>query len=175
METGLVHVYTGDGKGKTTAAIGLAVRALGAGGRVLFAQFMKGGETGELEVFQKLENIHVMRCQKHFPFYSQMTNEQKKEQRKQHDKMLCEIVDTVRQHRIDVLVLDEITYPCRWGLIDVEQVKQLLTLAEGKIEVVCTGRDPEDWLLDRADYITNMQAVRHPFEKGIGARAGVEY
>lgn len=170
-----MHVYTGDGKGKTTAAIGLAVRALGVGGRVLFAQFMKGGETGELEVFQNLENIHVIRCEKHFPFYSQMTDGQKAEQRKQHDQMLYEMTEMVMQHQIDVLVLDEITYPCRWGLVDVEQVKELLKLAKGQIEVICTGREPEDWLLDRADYITNMQAVRHPFEKGIGARMGIEY
>lgn len=175
METGLLHVYAGDGKGKTTAAIGLAVRAAGAGRRVLFVQFMKGGETGELESFRKLDNIVVMRCEKHFPFYSQMTDEEKTEQRKQHNKMLYEILKQVQQCQIDVLVLDELTYPCQWDLIDSEQVKKLLELARGQVEVVCTGRNPQDWLLAMADYITDMQAVRHPYEKGITAREGIEY
>lgn len=175
METGLLHVYTGDGKGKTTAAIGLAVRAAGAGKRVIFAQFMKGGQTSELDAFRILENIRMLRCEKQFPFYSQMSDKEKVEQRKQHDKILDEIFKIVKQNQIDVLILDEITYPCQWELIDVERVKELLTLAKGHIEVVCTGRNPADWLLDKADYITDMRAIRHPFDKGVGARKGIEY
>lgn len=165
----------GEGKGKTSAAIGLAVRAAGRGKHILFAQFMKGGETGELVSFHRLENFRVIRCESKFPFYSQMTDAEKAQQRVEHDRMLCDIREMVEQRRIDVLVLDEITYPCQWELINVEQLREILKLARGHVEVVCTGRGPADWLLDMADYITDMQAVRHPYERGVAAREGIEY
>lgn len=175
METGLLHVYTGEGKGKTTAAIGLAVRAAGTGKRVLFAQFMKSRETGELTALRMLENVDVLRCEQSFPFYNRMTDAQRAAQRREHDKMLDGIFGQVRRRRTDIVILDEITFPCLWDLVDVERLREVLALAKGHTEVVCTGRNAPDWLLDGADYITVMQAERHPFTQGVNAREGIEY
>lgn len=175
MQNGLMHLYWGDGKGKTTAAIGLAVRAAGTGEKVIFAQFMKGGQTGELAVLQGIETIQVMRSDKEFPFYAQMTQEQKQELTAIHNKILDDILQKVTAGKYGMVVLDEITYPNEWGLLDCGKLRKLLKTAEGKIEVVCTGRNPASFLWDSADYITEMKAIRHPFEKGIGAREGIEY
>ncbi len=175
MQNGLMHLYLGDGKGKTTAAVGLAVRAAGTGEKILFAQFMKGGKTGELESLRKLENIRVLRSEKEFPFYEQMTQEQKKEQTEIHTWILDEVIASAQSGEAGLIVLDEVTYPFRWGLMDCERLKTFLQWAKGKIEVVCTGRNPDGFLLDCADYITEMKKIRHPYDKGIDAREGIEY
>lgn len=175
MQMGLLHVYMGEGKGKTTAAIGLAVRAAGAGKKVIFAQFMKGGITGEMESFDKIDNITVLRCDKQFPFYDKMTAEQKNEQKELHDKILEQLMQAVCLGSCDVIVLDEVTYPWQWELIDICKLQAMLEMAQNKVEIVCTGRQPDAWLISRADYVTEMRAIRHPFEMGIKAREGIEY
>lgn len=173
--SGLMHVYCGDGKGKTTAAVGLAVRAVGTGKRVLFVQFMKGGKTGELQTFQMLSNVTVLRSDKKFPFYSQMTKEQKEKQTAIHNQILEKIEQALQQQIFEILILDEVTYPYQWGMVDRERLLRILDDAKERAEVICTGRNPEQELLDRADYITEMKCVRHPYEKGIAAREGIEY
>lgn len=175
MEKGLMHVYCGDGKGKTTAAAGLALRAAAVGEKVVFAQFMKGGRSGETEVLSHMEGITVLKSEKRFPFYEQMTDSQKGELKNIHNAMLEEIAAKVQDGLCGLVVLDEITYPCNWGLIDQEKLQTLLKNAKGRTEIVCTGRNPADFLLEQADYITEMKCIRHPFEKGIAAREGVEY
>ncbi len=171
----LMHLYYGDGKGKTTAAIGLAIRAAGTGKKVLFTQFMKGSRTGELEELQRIGNVTVLRGEKRFPFYHDMTPEQKKEQTGLHNQMLDTILTAIRQEKYDLIVLDEITYPCQWNLIDEEKLKEMVLAARGITELVCTGRNPDAFFLEHADYISEMKCVRHPFEKGIRAREGIEY
>ncbi len=175
MQMGLLHMYMGEGKGKTTAALGLAMRAAGAGKKVIFAQFMKGGATGELLSLEKLENIRVMRCEKQFPFYHQMSSEQKKEQRKLHDDMLTKLLRSVKEKDCAMVVLDEITYPWQWELVDTSMLLALFQCARDSVEVVCTGRHPDPWLMEHADYITEMREIKHPYKKGIGARQGIEY
>lgn len=175
MEKGLMHVYYGDGKGKTTAAAGLALRAAAAGEKVIFAQFMKGSESGEAEVLSHMEDVTVLKSEKQFPFYEQMKDSQKKELRSIHNAILEELAARIEAGECGLAVLDEITYPCNWGLIDQEKLQTLLKNAKGRTEMVCTGRNPADFLLEQADYITEMKCIRHPFEKGITAREGVEY
>lgn len=175
MEKGLMHVYCGDGKGKTTAAVGLAVRAAGAGKRVLFTQFMKGGKTAELKSLQTLENITVLRSEKKFPFYRDMTSEQKSEQTCIHNQILNTIAEALQKDRYDLIVLDEVTYPYSWELLDGRRLREILVSARGRTELVCTGRNPDAIFLECADYITEMKCVRHPFEKGVTAREGIEY
>lgn len=175
MQNGLMHLYMGDGKGKTTAAVGLAVRAAGAGENVIFAQFMKGGKTAELESLKKLEHIRILRSDKEFPFYGQMTQEQKEEQTEIHNRILDAVTASVQAGETGLIVLDEITYPVRWGMIDCEKLKLCLQLAKGKTEIVCTGRNPDAFLLECADYITEMKNIRHPYENGIAAREGIEF
>lgn len=175
MENGLMHLYYGDGKGKTTAAVGLAVRAAGTGKKVLFAQFMKSDKTGELAALKSLSCVTVLRGEKAFPFYRKMTEEDKVEQTRIHNRILEDILDMLQKNTYDVIVLDEITYPYEWELIDCEKVRELIQTAHGRAEVVCTGRNPDVFFLDYADYITEMKNIRHPYEKGIKAREGIEY
>lgn len=172
----MIQVYCGDGKGKTTAAIGQLVRAAGNGWKVCFSQFMKGNDTGELEVLRRLSEVTIYRSDKNFGFYSRMTDEQKKELTDIHNQILNKLLQAVEQDECRMIVLDEVTYPVTWGLLSDDRLKQLLKLAQTKdVEVVITGRNPADFMLETADYITEMKAVRHPYEKGVTARKGIEY
>lgn len=169
----MIHLYTGDGKGKTTAAIGLAVRAAGCGLSVMFSQFMKGNDTGELRSLEKLENVRILRSDCNFGFYSSMSDADKRALTEIHNRILDRLLAAAQSRTCQMLVLDEITYPVKWGLLDTEKLRTLL--ACGDVELVCTGRDAAQFLRDAADYITEMRCVRHPFDKGVAARRGVEY
>lgn len=171
----MIHLYCGDGKGKTTAAEGLCLRAAGAGIEVVFVQFMKGGLTSELHSFEKLTDIKVIRNRKDFGFYKNMSEEDKRQIRASHDANLKEACGLVAEGRCGLLVLDEITYPYRLGLVDRGLVEGLLNGKPEEMELVLTGRNPEQIFIDKADYITRMCCVRHPYEKGVGARRGIEY
>lgn len=174
-DPGLTHLYHGDGKGKTTAAIGLAVRAAGAGKRVVFAQFLKGNDTSELRSFEKIENIAVIRNTKDFGFFFQMSDSEKQEIRKMHTDNLKIIIGIIKNGECDVLILDEITYPYNWNIIDKQLLEELITTKPYEMELVLTGRDPADYLVEHSDYITEMKCIRHPFEKKIAARKGIEF
>lgn len=172
----MIQLYTGEGKGKTTAAIGQAVRAAGNGWRVLFAQFMKGNDTGELRVLEQLPQVTICRSSKQFGFYNTLTEEEKRELTAIHNNILDGLLKEAGEHSCDMIILDEITYPVKWELLDDGKLQRLLQYAaEGKPELVLTGRQPAGFLEESADYITCMQCVRHPYQKGITARKGIEY
>lgn len=186
----MIHLYTGDGKGKTTAAIGLAVRAAGDGMNVFFSQFMKGNDTGELHALRQLPNVRILRSDRDFGFYRSQTPEDKAALTEIHNQILDELITAARSGQTQMIILDEITYPVQWHLLDEGKLRELLACAGGHAvssavqqnslpdflpELVLTGRNPADFLTDTADYITEMKAVRHPFTKGVGARRGVEY
>lgn len=172
--SGLVHIYTGDGKGKTTAAIGLAVRSAGCGNRVLLLQFMKGRDTGELHSLALIPNMEVFRLDRDYGFYKWMTQAQRQTVRCQHDAMLQKALDALATGDYGLIVLDEAISAYRHELLNREALMQLLSM-DTDAERVLTGRDAPPELLEKADYITQMNAVRHPMEKGIAARKGVEY
>ncbi len=174
----MIHIYHGDGKGKTTAAIGLSVRAAGSGYKVFFTQFMKGGKTGELKTLSKIDGISISRCSKDYPFFRNMTEEEKAEQTVEHNLLLgslIEICKDKKQGEKYLIILDELVYPINYGLVDKDLVYKLLEFSGEDYEMVVTGRNPKKWLLDMADYITEMRCERHPYEKGIVAREGIEY
>ncbi len=175
LDMGYMHLYTGDGKGKTTAAVGLTIRAAGSGAKVLFCQFLKGGETGEEQILSSLANVSVCRREKPLPFLWDMTGEEKEEVRDWNDQTLAVIKDAVQNKQYDMIVLDEITYPCTFGLIKESELKELLGKALGQVEMICTGREAPVWMLEMADYVTEMKAVKHPYDKGVAARKGVEF
>ncbi|HJA93413.1 MAG TPA: cob(I)yrinic acid a,c-diamide adenosyltransferase [Candidatus Eisenbergiella merdipullorum] len=178
MEKGLIHLYTGEGKGKTTAAVGLAVRAAGAGKKVAFVQFMKGRDTGELHSLCRIPGIEILRSDRDFGFYPHMTDAQKEELTRIHNSLLKQTLTWTLGGEADVVVLDEVTYPLNWNLLDETLLRRLLSRTDDKPyfpEIVCTGRDPQEWLVDCADYVTRMECVKHPFDRGIGAREGIEY
>ena len=148
---GLIHCYTGDGKGKTTAALGQLIRMNGWGEKTVFCQFMKGNDTGELHSLENIKGVI-------------------------HNRLLEELLMLQEKEEAGLIVLDEITYPVEYGLININRLKLLLKRAgEKKCELVLTGRDPADFLMESADYITRMEKRRHPFDKGVMARKGIEY
>ena len=170
----MLHLYTGDGKGKTTAAVGLAARAAGRGIRVCFAQFMKGNESGEIVSLAQIPKVTVHRSNKVFGFYNDLTDEEKAELTDIHNDILREVLIRAKTGMCGMVILDELTYPLMWNLVNMELVKSLLALSKN-IEIVVTGRNAADFLVEQADYITEMKAVRHPFDKGVQARIGIEY
>lgn len=179
-ERGLTHLYTGDGKGKTTAAIGLAVRAAGAGKKVIFAQFMKGRDTSEIGVLCSVPGITVLRNDKDLGWFKKDDAKQAKAYTKVHDQILDEIETFIMNDKCDVLILDEVTYPYNYGIIDKDRLSAIIERSFSSdnadaIEIVLTGRDAPRFMQGVADYITQMSKVRHPFDSGIPAREGIEF
>lgn len=172
QQNGLIHIYTGNGKGKTTAAIGLAVRATGAKKKVLFAQFMKGSDTAELIPMQKL-GITTLRNGSSVKFVFQMDEEEKQLYRAQQTGNFEAAIGAC--NHFDMLVLDEISSAIAMGMVPLDSVTTFLSSKPPALEVVLTGRDFPEELLAGAHYISNIQAVRHPYEQGIQARKGIEF
>lgn len=170
----MLQLYTGDGKGKTTAAIGQAARAAGRAWKVYFAQFMKGNDTGELYSLQRLPEVTILRSGKNFGFYSSMSAEDKRELTGIHNAILDRLLEAAETGSCDLIVLDEVTYPVNWELLDRNRLERLLALSD-RTEIVMTGRNAADFLQERADYITEMKCIRHPYEKGVSARRGIEF
>lgn len=172
----MIQLYCGDGKGKTTAALGQLLRMSGWGERTVFCQFMKGNDTGELKSLVLLPGVQILRSEKNFGFYKSMTDKEKQELTEVHNRLLSELLAVQEEEKAAMIVLDEITYPVKYGLIDRERLEIFLKNArKRKCEIILTGRDPADFLMENADYITRMEMIRHPFDKGVLARKGIEY
>ena len=171
MERGMIHLYHGDGKGKTTAAMGLALRAAGSGKRVVIVQFLKDGTSHEVRMLSKLPGVTVLAGKACSVFTWDMTEEQKKATRELHDKNLKKALAA----SCDLLVLDEVCGACTQGLVTQEPLQQLTEHKPEGLELVLTGRNPQPFMLEHADYITEMVKRRHPFDRGIAAREGIEF
>lgn len=167
---GLVHLYWGSGKGKTTAAMGLALRALGAGRRVVIVQFLKGAETGEVPLLRRL-GATVLRGKAGQKFVFQMDGEEKAETR----RLQTENLRAALALPADLLILDEACAAWQLGMVDGELLRAAVEHKPAAQELVLTGREPADWMLAAADYSTEMNCRRHPYERGIAARKGVEF
>lgn len=167
----MIHIYTGSGKGKTTAAVGAAVRMAGYGRKVLFAQFLKGARTGETELLQSAPDITVLRCDKKYGFFGSMTDDDKENIKASHNKNLSYIIE--RMQEFDMIVLDEIFDALNYNLADYKTVRQIAENFGG--ELLMTGRNPDKYFEDAADYITEMKKIKHPYDNGVLAREGIEY
>lgn len=173
---GYVHIYCGDGKGKTTAAVGLAVRAAGRGKKVLIARFLKTDDSGEVPVLGDIPGITVIPCKKTFGFYFQMTEEQKKEAALYYGGLFQTTSARAVEESFDLLILDEIMAVVNYKLVDEEAVINFIKTRPGKLELVLTGRDPSEAVAAQADYISEIRMVRHPYDtEGLPARMGIEY
>lgn len=170
-----VHVYCGEGKGKTTAAMGLAVRAAGREKKVLITRFLKTDQSGEVKPLSQIPGITVTPCEKSFGFYFQMTDDEKKEAAIYYDALWKETAKKAVDLGFDLLVLDEVMAAMSFGFVKEEEVKAFLRERPPGLEVVLTGRDPSEAILDLADYVSELHKVKHPYDKGIRAREGVEY
>lgn len=182
---GLLIIHTGDGKGKTTAALGLALRSWGDGFRVLILQFIKGGWTyGEMTAIEKLSElpselstggkIELRRCGKGFSRRS-ATEDEKRQHIEAAELALQEAEKEICSGDWDLIILDEINYAIKFGLIGIEAVKAVLEQRSPKLHIVLTGRDAAPELQDMADLVTEMTLVKHPFQKGIKAQRGIEF
>ena len=170
---GLVEVFTGDGKGKTSAALGVALRALGRGLRVYIVFFMKGDfPYGEQKILSELSNVTVERFG--FQDFTDPDNV-KPEEKKEARKALEAGRKAMLSLEYDVVILDEVNVAIAWKLIDVDDVVKLIHDKPENVELVLTGRYADPKLIKLADLVTDMVKVKHPYDKGILSRKGIDY
>jgi len=171
----MIHLYIGDGKGKTTAAVGLATRAAGCGRNVVFAQFLKGSNTGEIVSLETL-GVRVIRSERNMGFIWNMDSEKQDAFRMEQARLLEAVAEMVfGVPSADVLILDEALDGIATNMLDDGAFMDLITRKPDGLEIVITGRAAPDWLTERADYITEMKKIRHPYDLGAVARQGIEY
>lgn len=171
---GLIHIYCGDGKGKTTAAIGLAVRCAGRGNKVLLVQFLKSRDSGELYSLAKLPDIEVMRGKESKKFTFQMNEEEKHALLIEHNKMFEQVLAKIKNGGYSLLILDEVIGALNAKVFEMPKLIEFLRHKPENLEVVLTGRNPAPELVEIADYVSEMRKIKHPMDKGIMAREGIE-
>ena len=169
----MIHIYCGDGKGKTTAAMGLAVRMAGSGGGVLIGQFFKDGSSSEIPMLRQLPGITVKLCPTAPGRFSRLTETQRVQAREDYSRYLETLLNEASG--FDMLVLDEILSACNRQVVSEERLLSFLDSLPEKPEVVLTGRNPSRKLLERGDYVSEIREIQHPFQKGVPARLGIEY
>jgi len=173
---GLLIVYTGDGKGKTTAALGLCVRAVGYGKKVAIVQFVKGSwHYGELDGIKRLEpEVQIIRKGKGFVGIID-----DKLPRDEHEKAAAEALqfasELIKSNEYDIVILDELSVAVFLGLIDIGDVLKMLQDKPENLDIVITGRSAHDKLIEIADLVTEMREIKHPYRKGIMAKEGIDY
>ncbi|MDR3363685.1 MAG: cob(I)yrinic acid a,c-diamide adenosyltransferase [Clostridiales Family XIII bacterium] len=178
----MIHLYVGDGKGKTTAAVGLAVRAAGSGKRVVFVQFLKGSETGEVSSLAAL-GIPVIRMKQNLGFVWTMDDAEKEQCRAAQARLLeearaaapFESDATGSASPAGVIVLDEALDAVGVGMLEEDALRAFAEKQPAGTELVVTGRIAPGWLMEKADYITEMLKVKHPYDRGVMARTGIEF
>ena len=170
-EVRYIHVYTGDGKGKTAAALGLTLRAVGAGWRVLFGQFLKHGEFSEIKALKKFGGQVTIRQYGSGRFIKGRPSEKEIEMAL---AGLSEIMQVMEDGKYDLIVLDEINVAVHFGLISLKSIKSLLEKRPQNLELVLTGRWAPKEIMERADLVTEVRMIKHYFSKGVPARKGIE-
>jgi cob(I)alamin adenosyltransferase len=179
LEKGLIQIYTGDGKGKTTAAFGLALRAAGQGNKVLIYQFLKPpsldiGERFALEL--GVLRIRAEAVDLPWELSESLKNEQAVDQmRTAISGALEKIAQTAKKRLYDVIILDEIVFCLSKGLAGLEDIKNIVDRKDPAVEIVMTGRGASRELIEMADLVTEMKKIKHPFDKGLPARCGIEF
>ena len=179
LKKGLVQIYTGDGKGKTTAAFGLALRAAGQGNKVLICQFLKPpsldlGERSALQLGQK--QIKVEAIDQPWDMTRSFDDEKTfATMQAAISEALARITWAAEEISYNVIILDEIVFCISRGLAKLEDVKNIIDRKDAAVEIVLTGRGATEELMEMADLVTEMKNIKHPFDKGIKARCGIEF
>lgn len=171
-QRGCVQVYTGDGKGKTTAAVGLAIRAAGAGLRVYFTQFCKGQDTGERVAFERFPDLITW---SHSGSRAFIMGPPTPEDRAQAQETLAALREALTSGEYHIVIADEFNVATDLGLVSVAEAEALLDARPEGVELVLTGRRAAPEIIQRADLVTEMLAVKHPYQSGLQARRGIEY
>jgi cob(I)alamin adenosyltransferase len=178
LEKGLVQIYTGDGKGKTMAAIGLALRAAGHGNKVLIYQFLKPSslDIGERRTLSSVKAIKVEVMD--IPWDMAKSPKDPKAIKTAQDTIhiaLNRLTESAAKRQYDILILDEIVYCHSKGLAKLEDIKKLIEKRDSHVEIILTGRGASQELIDMADLVSEMKNIKHPFDKDIAARRGIEF
>jgi cob(I)alamin adenosyltransferase len=168
--SGLIQVYTGDGKGKTTAALGLAIRAAGQGMKVIFIQFLKDQACGEISFVSRYPGFNLVPMSK-----GESLCRSRDDLRREIQKMLSYAEEQMLSSQYNLLVLDEIFIAIHQRLISTQQVLDLLDRKPDPVELILTGRYAPREIIQRANLVTEMRMIKHPYQEGILARAGIEY
>ena len=172
MKQGLLIVNTGNGKGKTTAALGAALRAAGTGMKVCIIQFLKGSwKYGELESLKKIPEIEILQMGTGFTWEKESLDEDRKLARIAWDK--CR--EAALSGKYGMVIFDEINYVLHYGLLDVHEVLQFLRERPEGLHIILTGRNAPEAVQELADTVTEMREVKHHFKKGVKAQEGIEY
>ncbi len=173
---GLVHIYTGDGKGKTTAAVGLGIRACGRGKKVLMLQFLKGSQTGEMLIIQKLmPDFELYRHTEFKKFTWEMNQDELEEMKRDAKNTFQYALDEAKSGNRDIIILDEINLVITSGFLDIEDVLDFIKNKPAELEIVMTGRYAPAELIKLADYVSEIKEVKHPYSVGIPGREGIEF
>jgi cob(I)alamin adenosyltransferase len=172
MKTGYVHLYTGNGKGKTTAALGLALRAAGAGKKVFIAQFAKGRHSSEHAALARLKDLITFRLYGLKTFVGKTLSVK---ERQAAGKGLADASEAMSGGRYDMVILDEAAYAASVGLVSTSRILEAVAGRKGSVEVVITGRNAPRALSEAADLITEMKMKKHYYTAGIKARKGIEF
>lgn len=171
----MIQIYTGDGKGKTTAAIGQGIRAAGNGFKVIMVQFLKSGETGELNIIRNIDNFEIKRFEREKGFTWELNEEELDELRGEIKTAYNYIKKVVKNNECNMLIIDEIMAVLKNKFLSEEEVLELLNMSNEEMEIVLTGRDVPQVLVERADLVTEMKLIKHYYNKGIPARKGIEF
>ena len=171
----MIHVYYGDGQGKSTAAAGLAARAAGNGMRVMFVQFLKTDSSGERLSLEKLETVTLTPCPRELKFTFEMDEQEKQQASAMFRNLFERSVSAALSQRYDMIILDEIFDAVNEGMLGEGQVFEFIANAPASMEIIMTGHDPSDRFIDTADYVTEFKKIRHPHDKGVSGRIGIEF
>lgn len=169
------HIYYGDGKGKTTAAIGLAVRAAGSKMKVLFVQFLKTEFSGERHILSHTENVTLTFCPLELKFTFDMDDKEKAQAAKIFKGIFDNAVTNALTEKYDMVVLDEVFEAINAHMLSESEVYEFITNAPSSMEIVMTGHNPPQKFMDCADYITEFKKIKHPYDRGITGRIGIEF
>ena len=176
MQTkGLIHIYTGQGKGKTTSAVGLAIRAIGHGLKVCYIYFHKDPQKwdyGEHRILEKLEVAVFGFAEKHPHFYKNISND---EIRRECLKGLEFVKKIYQENKYDILILDEIIISLRDGFLTEKEVMDILDSKPENLELILTGRGATDAIIKKVDLVSRIEKIKHPYDSGIQRRKGIEY
>lgn len=173
-ETGLIHLYCGDGKGKTTAAMGLALRSIGRHKKVVIAQFLKDGTSGECQFLSRQEGVTLLAANPVGKFSFAMTEAEKQQTKEAIVRMFEAATQYAVRENAFLLVMDEVCAAITCGFLEEEKVLSFLQQKPDTLEVAMTGREPSARLQAQADYISEVCKRKHPFDRGIMAREGIE-
>lgn len=171
MEKGYVHVYTGDGKGKTTAALGLSIRAVCSGKKVFIGQFIKGMEYSELECVKFVPNLEIKQFGRGCFIYEEPVEEDFKAAQ----KGLEEFKTILKEGKYDLVIMDELSIALYYKLFSVEEIVDIIKNRKENVEVVITGRNAPEEIIEMADLVTEMKEIKHYYTEGVEARKGIEF